>query len=497
MGYLSLDQGHHTKALGSTAGKLQRAVGRRMVELEARMRRREAPSGASELRELLAVEVEVWTSELQQLADPLVWAADGSLLQDVGPVRSGCFLLGDAHLQKLTGRALEQKLEELHDMSGWYIPNHPADVPRALAVGVPILDAICSQMRLLDAWASRQETREATEQWCSRSFASAMLSDCILLDERRFTLRLYLVIVAGHAFLASKGLVYRALGTSKVTNCSRAALTLKGAANAANAREAPDLQWLEQRLEHLPQEGPDAVEAEGGGPGSYARLWRRLRRLGTWLAQGALRRAARSPLGELTASDTERLPLPKILGMDVILSKTSPGLRMVRAGEHSDVRLIPFACSVMRCAICRTWPWMSSSNGWSRRFMVNPSGAGLPCRSLAVVGGACLPALRIRGLGDPVRRLAYADEDGDLCTLTVPGLLDALDLCSGLMLLRVMLDDDASAGWGAPVPLTGADLVSELLWRVKGLDLKVVWHRVGEEGLELLSQLQSHWQEES
>lgn len=160
MGYLSLDQGHHTKALGSTAGKLQRAVGRRMVELEARMRRREAPSGASELRELLAVEVEVWTSELQQLADPLVWAADGSLLQDVGPVRSGCFLLGDAHLQKLTGRALEQKLEELHDMSGWYIPNHPADVPRALAVGVPILDAICSQMRLLDAWASRQETRE-------------------------------------------------------------------------------------------------------------------------------------------------------------------------------------------------------------------------------------------------------------------------------------------------------------------------------------------------
>lgn len=32
-----------------------------------------------------------------------------------------------------------------------------------------------------------------------------------------------------------------------------------------------------------------------------------------------------------------RLPLPKILGMDVILSKTSPGLRMVRAGEHSDV----------------------------------------------------------------------------------------------------------------------------------------------------------------
>lgn len=98
--------------------------------------------------------------------------------------------------------------------------------------------------------------------------------------------------------------------------------------------------------------------------------------------------------------------------------------------------------------------------------------------------------------GQPIRRLAYADEDGDLCTLTVPGLLDALDLCSGLMLLRVMLDDDASAGWGAPVPLTGADLVSELLWRVKGLDLKVVWHRVGEEGLELLSQLQSHWQED-
>ncbi|CAK9027383.1 unnamed protein product [Durusdinium trenchii] len=176
---------HHTKALGSTAGKLQRAVGRRMVELEARMRRREAPSGASELRELLAVEVEVWTSELQQLADPLVWAADGSLLQDVGPVRSGCFLLGDAHLQKLTGRALEQKLEELHDMSGWYIPNHPADVPRALAVGVPILDAICSQMRLLDAWASRQETREATEQWCSRSFASAMLSVSTLQQRSR------------------------------------------------------------------------------------------------------------------------------------------------------------------------------------------------------------------------------------------------------------------------------------------------------------------------
>ncbi|CAK9027382.1 unnamed protein product [Durusdinium trenchii] len=261
---------------------------------------------------------------------------------------------------------------------------------------------------------------------------------------------------------------------------------------------------------------------------NLARLWRRLRRLGTWLAQGALRRAARSPLGELTASDTERLPLPKILGMDVILSKTSPGARGapgawpwlleinrfpalgLRSETDADTKLpvIRDAWLVARSARGAHEHWCPESgvhfihplhqedlSDLTKVCMQRDEMRNLPDMALDVIFQRVEQALH----GQPIRsrRLAYADEDGDLCTLTVPGLLDALDLCSGLMLLRVMLDDDASAGWGAPVPLTGADLVSELLWRVKGLDLKVVWHRVGEEGLELLSQLQSHWQEES
>lgn len=99
-----------------------------------------------------------------------------------------------------------------------------------------------------------------------------VVEDCILLDERRFTLRLYLVARPDGFFLAQQGLVYRALNDSKVSNCSRAALELKGAANAFGAREAPDLLWLRRRLEELP-------EGSGGGPGSYDRLWRRLQRL--------------------------------------------------------------------------------------------------------------------------------------------------------------------------------------------------------------------------
>ena len=64
--------------------------------------------------------------------------------------------------------------------------------------------------------------------------------------------------IAGWSTVAKRHVTSPHLPTlPEVTNCSRAALTLKGAANAANAREAPDLQWLEQRLEHLPQEGPD------------------------------------------------------------------------------------------------------------------------------------------------------------------------------------------------------------------------------------------------
>ena len=59
------------------------------------------------------------------------------------------------------------------------------------------------------------------------------------------------MVVAGHAYLSREGLVYQALPGSKVTNCSRAALTLLGAANAFGAREAPTLQWLKQQLEQL------------------------------------------------------------------------------------------------------------------------------------------------------------------------------------------------------------------------------------------------------
>ena len=80
--------------------------------------------------------------------------------------------------------------------------------------------------------------------------------------------------MAGHTYLSKEGLVYQALQGSKVTNCSRAALTLLGAANAFGAREAPTLQWLKQQLEELTEAGDMMTEPKktwqptsGLGPG--------------------------------------------------------------------------------------------------------------------------------------------------------------------------------------------------------------------------------------
>ncbi|CAE7945490.1 unnamed protein product [Symbiodinium sp. KB8] len=118
-------------------------------------------------------------------------------------------------------------------------------------------------------------------------------------------------------YLASEGLVYRAVGGSKVTNCSQAALTTLGEASAAGAEAAPPLAWLQERLASLPEE-------EGGGPHAFVRLVRRLRRLAAHL-QPCLDAAASQRTGEVPSANVwAALRVPKILGLDVIVTKTTP-----------------------------------------------------------------------------------------------------------------------------------------------------------------------------
>lgn len=154
------------------------------------------------------------------------------------------------------------------------------------------------------------------------------VSGCILLDDRRFTLRLYLVLVGGapwRAYLATKGLVYRALDGSMATNCSQAALQLRGSASAAGAPAAPDLEWLRGALA--------AYSGSSGrpelGPMAFEVLWRRLRRLAALLVQGAIAAALAQPVAEVpNASFLAELGIPKILGLDVIVAGASPGGRV-------------------------------------------------------------------------------------------------------------------------------------------------------------------------
>lgn len=93
-----------------------------------------------------------------------------------------------------------------------------------------------------------------------------------------------------------------------------------------------------------------------------------------------------------------------------------------------------------------------------------------------------------------IKRIVYRDEEGDSCTFTAPSIADALDLCaeSGVLLLHVV---PASLKTAAS-SLHAEELMDELLKRVKGLNLKRVWERLGEAGLELLAELQPQWQED-
>lgn len=91
-----------------------------------------------------------------------------------------------------------------------------------------------------------------------------------------------------------------------------------------------------------------------------------------------------------------------------------------------------------------------------------------------------------------VRRILYQDDEGDSCTLTVPSLSDALDLCKDGVLRLQLVTEPTN-----PVkPLNAEDLMDELLKRVEGLNLHRVWERLGEAGLELLAELQPQWQDE-
>ncbi|CAE8617242.1 unnamed protein product [Polarella glacialis] len=186
------------------------------------------------------------------------------------------------------------------------------------------------------------------------------VADCILLEGRRFTLRVYLVVVedectpARCCYLSSNGLVYRALEGSEVTNCSQSALKLRGSAQAAGAPPSPDLRWLEAQLAALPSE-------LGGGPLAVEVLWRRLRRLARLLATTA-EVALNEPMGELANSSVlAPLGIPKILGLDVILSRCSP------SGSPGP------------------WPWLLEVNRFPGLGLRSPSDA---CVKLPVVRDA-------------------------------------------------------------------------------------------------------------
>eukprot|EP00438_Fugacium_kawagutii_P026886 Skav209532 [mRNA] locus=scaffold2497:18111:18920:- [translate_table: standard] len=90
-----------------------------------------------------------------------------------------------------------------------------------------------------------------------------------------------------------------------------------------------------------------------------------------------------------------------------------------------------------------------------------------------------------------VRRIVYQDDEGDSCTLTVPSLSDALDLCKDGVLRLKLVTEPATM-----TELKAEDLMDELLKRVEGLNLHRVWERLGEAGLELLAELQPQWQDE-
>ena len=165
-------------SLGREALKLQQEVARHFVDLE--MKQQKSGFKALELDCLVPVALEFSGMDLQEVSDPMLWDDDGSLLQEVGPLRAGWVLFGGealgGRLTKLQGSKHQAALHRLEEMSGWYIPTKAVEFRCFLAVGIPILDAVCHQMHLLEAWVLRHEARIASEQWCSRSFAMAMLA---------------------------------------------------------------------------------------------------------------------------------------------------------------------------------------------------------------------------------------------------------------------------------------------------------------------------------
>lgn len=174
--------------------------------------------------------------------------------------------------------------------------------------------------QLLGPWEAAVEAETLCRaEGTARALLQRDVENCVLLDGRRFTLRLYLIVVEGpprRAFLAREGLVYQALEGSEVTNCSQAALHTRGSARAAGAPAAKDLRWLRKALdEHLQV-----------GHGGYEVLWRRLTRLAALVAAGPAAEALASRVGEVSdASAMAVLGLPKILGLDVILAAGPPG----------------------------------------------------------------------------------------------------------------------------------------------------------------------------
>mmetsp|Transcript_83162 Transcript_83162/g.269226 ORF Transcript_83162/g.269226 Transcript_83162/m.269226 type:complete len:620 (+) Transcript_83162:14-1873(+) len=207
------------------------------------------------------------------------------------------------------------------------------------------------------------------------------VSNCMLVDGRRFTLRLYLVVVEGpsrsRAFLAREGLVFRALEGSVVTNCSQAALQLKGSARAAGARADPNLHWLKEVLENRPD----------FEPGSYERLWRQLRCLASSLASGPMQAALSRRVGEVgDASVVAPLGVPKILGLDVILAETSPD-----GGPSTEL-----------------WPWLLEINRFPALGLRSPSDADV---KLPVLRAAWrLARAAVIGEGDRAQDLGCLEE---------------------------------------------------------------------------------------
>eukprot|EP00971_Amphidinium_carterae_P045540 896301-Amphidinium_carterae.1 len=118
------------------------------------------------------------------------------------------------------------------------------------------------------------------------------VSDCVRLAGKRFSLRLYVIVLessAGRqAFLSTEGLVYLAHTDGAVaSNASQAALQSQGSADAAGAPAAPSLKWL---------------QTQSAFRDVWDDFWARTLDLATHLWNDALLDALDRPLGEMSSS---------------------------------------------------------------------------------------------------------------------------------------------------------------------------------------------------